>query len=283
MTLALRVDGGPGIGAGHVMRCVALAEAWDGPAVFVGSISESLRPSGFPTASDIGSPEAIVADGYGFGLEEQQRLRRIAPLLVIDDAPRLPEYACDLLLDQNAGAEMQRYNAPGARLLLGSEYALVRRELRPARRERAHDTARVLVVLGGVGEGPREQVLDAVRSVPGAEVREPSGGDYAELLVWADVAVAAAGVTAWELAYAGVPALLLRLADNQDVVLAGATEAGCALAADSGRLPDQLAALLADRPLRLRMSAAGHALVDGGGAERVAQALRDVSLRLPAP
>ena len=295
--LVLRVDGGPGIGAGHVMRCLALAEAWTragGCASVAGSLSpqlhERLAAAELDAVDASGdgadvverlAPDAIVLDGYSFGLDDQERLRRLAPLLVVDDRPRLARYACDLLLDQNAGAEAHAYSAPGARQLLGARYALVRREIRSARRATRLGGSRVLVSLGGVGEGPREGVLAAVAAVPGAEASEArGGGDLVALLERADVAVCAAGVTAWELACAGVPMLLLVTAENQHVVLEGAVSAGCALAADIETLPEQLAALLADGGLRAQLATAGRRLVDGRGAERVAAALRE---RVAAP
>ena len=39
--------------------------------------------------------------------------------------------------------------------------------------------------------------------------------DMPELMAWADVAIAAAGSTSWELAFMGVPFLAIALAENQ--------------------------------------------------------------------
>src|SRR5207244_1587129 len=95
-----------------------------------------------------------------------------------------------------------------------------------------------------------------------------------------DAAVAAGGVTAWELAFMGVPSLLMVLARNQERNAAGLAEAGAALnLGEFERVaPETLAAalgeLLDDPARRRRMSRRGRRLIDGRGVERVVGRLR---------
>ena len=78
----------------------------------------------------------VVVDGYHLGSDYQRALKEGgARVLVIDDHAHLDRYHADVLLNQNLGAPDYRDRAPGARLLIGPHYALLRREFRdvPAR------------------------------------------------------------------------------------------------------------------------------------------------------
>lgn len=73
----------------------------------------------------------IVADGYRFGSDYQRSLREAgSKVLVLDDLARLDRYHADVLLNQNlhAGTDLYPGLDPDTRLLLGTRYALLRRE-----------------------------------------------------------------------------------------------------------------------------------------------------------
>ena len=78
----------------------------------------------------------------------------------------------------------------------------------------------------------------------------------------------------------GLPAAVLVLADNQRGIAAGLAEYGTAInlgeaaEATDAQIADALCSLLGDRGLRARMSRKGRGLIDGRGAERVAEHLR---------
>ena len=340
--LVIRADADSRMGTGHVMRCLALARAWQergGRVVLAGHIgSDSLRQrlsgqgielmglvSGPPAAEEMqwldtlrrqqaGRAEEswIVLDGYQFDQPYQQRLRRSGlKLLVIDDYAHLPAYDADLLLNQNPGGEKLDYQTPPETVLLrGGKYVLLRREFLEARRREIADSpeqaARLLITLGGADpDNATLKVMEALQrlELPAVQakiivgpanshlplLREWMRGgslsaellvdvhDMAPLMQWADAAVTAGGSTCWELACLGVPALVITLADNQRGVARIMAESGAGL--DCGwhhaLQPDQLAgaiaALCRNRRQRQAMHAAGRALVDGEGADRVAE------------
>ena len=99
-------------------------------------------------------------------------------------------------------------------------------------------------------------------------------------MAWADAAVAAGGSTAWELAFMGVPAVLLVLVDNQREIARSLSQAKAALNlgahANLGHLEiaRALLNLMIDRVQRQAMSQCGRSLVDGLGSRRVVTALR---------
>lgn len=151
-TLTVRADSSPTIGAGHVMRMIALGQAWyelGGQVHFIGcfkSLEDRIKAEGFsitrltnswPAQSDLTalleatSPSDWVAlDGYHFDLEYQQRIREAdRKTLVMDDVCNREGYDADILLNQNLDAAKYAYPInPEAIQLIGADYTLIRKE-----------------------------------------------------------------------------------------------------------------------------------------------------------
>jgi UDP-2,4-diacetamido-2,4,6-trideoxy-beta-L-altropyranose hydrolase len=256
----------------------------------------------------------VILDGYHFTPTYQKAIRRSGcRLLVIDDTGHLARYDADIVLNHGALAPRLDYQVNAdAWLLLGTRYALLRTEFAPWRdfQRPIPETARnILLTFGGadggnltakvmdalallkdrafdvqVLAGPLNRHLDALRRQAAAtpnmqihtDVTDPS-----PLMAWADIVIAAAGSTAWELAFMQTPALLLVVAENQSAVAAGVAEfaAGQSLGrAETLGLDDIAAALrdLIDDPARRRLMAErGKKLVDGGGPARVLAAMHE--------
>lgn len=167
-SLLLRADAGSEVGTGHVMRALALADAWraaGGRATLVSHcpvprLRDRLQAAGFglvflehhhPDPTDLAAVRALLAkeksgrvrsvptwvvlDGYHFDSAYQQAVRAAAGrLLVIDDLAHLDRYHGDVLLNQNLGtgrSDSMDYRCDADTiLLLGSRYALLRPEFR---------------------------------------------------------------------------------------------------------------------------------------------------------
>lgn len=262
----------------------------------------------------------IVADGYEFAPGYQRALRsRGGRVLLMDDDGRYQRYETDLVLNQNVSATETLYADRDANteLLLGARFALLRDQFRawvPKPRSAEVAKVKVLVTLGGADpDNVTQTVIAAIQSLP-VDLLEATvvvGGsnphrakleaavaagthqirivcdakNMPELMEWADLAVSAAGSTTLELAYMGVPMLLLVLADNQRAVAEGMQAAGAARNlgwAPQDPVPVAIAldALSRDTAARQNLSAAGRKLVDGRGALRVVRALRGTSMSL---
>lgn len=98
-------------------------------------------------------------------------------------------------------------------------------------------------------------------------------------IAWCDLAVSASGLTKYELAIMGKPAILLSIDDNHATFNVPFDEYGTANHLGPVRhvtvafLSDSIERLLADRRKRSTMSSAGRAVLDGRGAARLAAAI----------
>lgn len=332
--LVLRADADAGMGTGHVMRCLALAQGWRShgrQAVFVSACSgralrNRLLRDGFgmvpversyPDPADwevtgrtiaARQPAWTVLDGYHFDAAYQRRIRQAGSrLVVIDDTARQDHYHTDVLLNQNLGAgQLCYFHEPYTTLLLGSQYALLRAEFliwQGWRREFRPTASRILVTLGG--SDPSNHTAKVIRALQGLQLDgleatvavgagNPNLGslqkavsglasvrlvrnatDMARLMAWADIAVTAGGTTCYELAFMGLPSVILILAENQMENASELDRRGVAMSlgwssnVSETRLAQALQALALDRARREAMGDAGQSLVDGEGADRV--------------
>jgi UDP-2,4-diacetamido-2,4,6-trideoxy-beta-L-altropyranose hydrolase len=209
--LLIRADASPEIGTGHVMRCLALAQAWQdagGKATFLMAKStpsiharlaaencKVIYHSAIPGSNEDADltnqyasgiqAEWLVVDGYSFGDQYQEQIRnRERKLLCIDDAGKCARYAADIVLNQNltASEDIYPYCWPGTRLLLGPSFCLLRREFtlwRKWQREVTPCGSNVLVTLGGstpAGAGVRVMESLSCAVVEGLNAVFVSGG-----------------------------------------------------------------------------------------------------------
>jgi spore coat polysaccharide biosynthesis predicted glycosyltransferase SpsG/RimJ/RimL family protein N-acetyltransferase len=278
----LRCDGDERIGAGHVGRCVQIARALQSAGAEVAlagsysGVAERLIaaagiPAVAPGSGRLGVPvgaDGVVLDSYEFPMPEIEALGRDLPVAAISDGGPVPRVAA--VLDYHLDA------APG--VLKGPDYAPVSPRYAAARRPRGFE--RALLSLGGSRAGGRllEGAAAALEDL-GLEVSVVGAAESLEELAGrADVAVSGAGLTAYELACAGVPSLLLAIADSQRRVASAFEKRSIALALDAGEQPASprlrvAVGALAGEALRAGLAAAGPAAVDGYGAFRVRDAL----------
>ena len=202
MHLYVRADADGKIGTGHIMRCIALAQAWQdqgGDVTFIRHcesevLQERITDEGFsiiavetppPHPADLSqtlsylkshspftiyhSPVWLVLDGYHFTPDYQKAIRDAGiRLLVIDDMNHLPHYHADILLNQNIHAPGLKYKCDAeTTLLLGTNYVLLRREFlkyRDFKRQIPEHAKNILVTLGGADpENVTLKVIEALK------------------------------------------------------------------------------------------------------------------------
>ena len=338
--LLVRADASPAIGSGHVMRCLALAKAWQNVggrvswlmAENIASLDERLVDEGMDrrslaaepgTARDAAqtvavargtNPAWVVVDGYRFQPAYIRELESAGlRVLFMDDDGRFDSYVSDVVLNQNVSARPEMYEKRESftRLLLGSEYVLLRPEFLaepPVRDIRAigknllvtmggsdpQDVTRIVllamkqvestfeakVVIGGGNLRQNELETLVVELNPNVKL-ERSPKDMAPLMRWADVAISGAGGTCWELAYMGVPSIVIALSADQRGIAEGlamrdiVVNLGWHATLTEERICDALLSLSNDHRRRSAMSERGRNLIDGRGAARVVEFLQN--------
>lgn len=210
----------------------------------------------------------LVVDHYALDARWEEALRPQAQsIMAIDDLADRP-HACDLLLDQNLGRTEADYGGllkGDTTTLVGPQYALLRPEFAAlrskslARRQGEPQLRRLLVTMGGVDKyNATSQVLSALQScsLPAdlrvtvamgqhapwlAQVRAQAAqipwptevlvgvNNMAQLMAESDLAIGAAGSTAWERCCLGLPTIQVVLAQNQEAIAQALSNAGAAL------------------------------------------------------
>lgn len=202
-SLLIRADAGGTMGIGHVMRMIALAQAWQdrgGQVVMAASQCPEALVSRLEEENirfeDLGELELggsedvlkviglgksleapwVVIDGYHFGTSYQQSLKgRGFKVLAMDDYGHCDDWRADLVLNQNLYASTQpSKDTSGSRFLAGTRFAMLRREFyrHPARlHHETSDRLRILITFGGVDPtGAGLEVLQCLNALPAASL-----------------------------------------------------------------------------------------------------------------
>lgn len=302
--IAVRCDGGDRIGAGHVGRCIPVAQALyrrGADVAFVGSFDGVARtllersgvlmnpPQNGPCGLAAAQWSAALVDLYLDGAQEVCELTRELPVATLGEASRCPD--AGIWIDYHLGSppESSEHRLGGP--------AYIPTDPRLARIAQPADTVRTVLVAAGASArlaptaaklaGAVAEAFPQARILAPAQVAAratcdvdalPQTFDLGVVAREIDLAVTAAGMTSYELMSAGVPVIAVGLVENQRVVIDGCSATGAAVPVngiDDDPLPHLRIALarLADTSERAVLAATGARLVDGGGAERIAAAL----------
>lgn len=254
----------------------------------------------------------LVVDHYALDARWEYTMRPQARrIMVIDDlADR--NHSCDFLLDQNLGRKPFDYKSflkGNTKTLIGPQYALLSPEFALirsqslARRQNKPQLARLLITMGGVDiNNTTGQLLNSLQTcklpldlhitiVMGphapwlAQVQAQAAqmrwsnevlvgvSNMAQLMADSDLAIGAAGGSAWERCSLGLPSFLLVLAKNQLVGAMALQKEGAAIVFESDRQiveflgRSQTTSFL--RGVLEKMSYAAAAVTDGEGCARI--------------
>jgi UDP-2,4-diacetamido-2,4,6-trideoxy-beta-L-altropyranose hydrolase len=340
-TLLIRADASAKIGVGHVMRCLALAQAWQttgGRVVFALSegadeLGDRLRAEGVDVRRIAGSPDSqddplqtlklgnatnakwLVLDGYHFSTDYRRQLEHSdLRVLIIDDHGDSAPYRCEIVLNVNPQASNEMYGSrqESTRFLLGTRYALLRREFLSFPRAKsivAETAKKILLTFGGAdSDNVTLQVLKVLKTIRDFQLQitvilgatnpnrasletEIVGslhasrllsdvGNMPELMSQSDLAITAGGATCQELAFMDVPMFLVTIAENHEKTVEAYARTNAAVTlgwfnrVDSDTLAKSLREVIRNKKLREELRANARRLVDGRGAQRVVDTMR---------
>jgi UDP-2,4-diacetamido-2,4,6-trideoxy-beta-L-altropyranose hydrolase len=333
MKVAFRANGGgAGIGFGHLMRCIAIADAMKARGATAWFVSKNYPaglelvksrgyavhalPHNVPLAEDLQlslilmkDADLIVADSYEFDTNYLEGLKGSGKMVATIDDKVDKLLPVDIVIG-NAYATRELYGAKlpdRVKLLAGPKYLPLRKEfenmtlhsIRP-------QVARVLITMGGedpvnatlkvveaLGKYEHPIVLDvligaaykhresleaALKNQPQKYAIHENLKNLVPLYKNTDAAITAPGVSLWEMAATGLPMAVVQTADNQSGVVqyTGKNNLGIVIGWHDKIMPEDIISgmhVLAERKMREGLSMRCQKLVDGRGAERIADAL----------
>jgi spore coat polysaccharide biosynthesis predicted glycosyltransferase SpsG/CMP-N-acetylneuraminic acid synthetase len=326
--VVFRVDGGRGIGMGHVFTSLAVAESLKRMAnPEICFLMSAEHAEGIGQISRAGFPVRILHEG---GVEEALAFfREFAPTVIVNDLPFLPsDYLAALeklgattvnLVDSVADLERPESTAgviismaretdqSPEEFYTGPAFAVLRDSFRGGEKVIRERGERLLISYGGSDpQGLTLKAVAALESLPPeiavtlvlgpafaykkpltdllARTRRPFTllervETIAQLIAEADLVLCSGGMTVYELAALGTPGVVLaqnvREATRMQAFSRQGTVVYLGLGSEvsPGRLGETVRSLLAEPERRREMSRRGKALVDGYGAERVADVI----------
>ncbi|MDB4466623.1 UDP-2,4-diacetamido-2,4,6-trideoxy-beta-L-altropyranose hydrolase [bacterium] len=253
----------------------------------------------------------LIIDGYQFKSEWFDAISSVnIPKMLWTDFPQSKRLPVDIVLDQNPNAENMRYDltSPNAVLLLGLNFTVLRSEFINCEnfRHKRTELKRVLITMGGsdpsqltipilqsiqqtdlslqvdVVVGPANNQLKKVaalaQQMPSTTVYQDLT-DMSQLIKDADLAISAAGITLWEFAFSGLPALAYAVAQNQTPNATALENNGGGIQMEyhqtfmKGSLNLTLDTLIKNGKRIEQMSSCMLRWIDGNGRKRVAENL----------
>lgn len=180
----IRVDAGPEIGFGHLVRCISLAQMIkeDFSVVFcykdhrdlVIPVLDAEGFEGVELKNDeeffeaLSSNDFVIVDHYGFGIEQQQRVKELGCLLLCIDDLADRRFVADLILNPAPGVSSDKYAiSTKSKLLLGPSYALLRPAFLAASEKRSLNKQIKKAVICFGGSDPKNLTLTAVKALYG--------------------------------------------------------------------------------------------------------------------
>lgn len=226
----------------------------------------------------------MIVDHYGLSANWEISLKKIAKhILVIDDLANR-EHDADIILDCgviNSETDYNLLNRSEAKILLGAKYALLRPEFAEYRKKvKTNKIAfttqklKLLINLGGVDKDNlttqilniientvfpyeaeftiimglnapwKSTVIEKAKQLKHSTQVLVNVSNMAELMVNHDLAIGAAGSTAWERCCLGLPTIMICMADNQKMIAKGLHDLGVTISLDQTEIETKLSTVL---------------------------------------
>lgn len=254
----------------------------------------------------------IITDHYDINSQYIREIKKHNPkVLSIDDDAQIHYYS-DIIVNQNIGAEKFDFSSEKySKLLLGPKYVMLRDELlKKYKRGGTKKVEKILIMLGGAD--PDNVTLKVLRMLESLNenvqflvVTGPVNRFYNDILYYSnkcnidiillrakknmsdvysqsDIAISAGGSSCYELAYFGIPNIIIAIADNQVRIARELNNQNISvyLGKKNEVKPEQLLnkikALLDDYLLRKTMSENGKKLIDGKGKHKIVNVMERI-------
>lgn len=259
--------------------------------------------------------DKLLIDSYEVTYQYMERLQTVCKIIYIDDLNKF-RYPADMIINYTYGVDYSLYSLKGynnVKFLLGSRYIPLRQEFSQSRIQIQKDISSIFVSTGGTDEynmiisllkklqnsnmknviknvvtGKFYKYLDELQSIciQDNTIRNYHNiKDVFNVMRQSDLAISAGGITVSELFACGVPTICLTIADNQCAGIKAYEDAGMLFYAGDVRegqdtilenIIRMCTVVKDDYSLRNRMAQKAKKVVDGKGAFRIAEAIKNI-------
>jgi UDP-2,4-diacetamido-2,4,6-trideoxy-beta-L-altropyranose hydrolase len=254
----------------------------------------------------------IVTDSYNLNKEYIQNLKNENFKVLSIDDNAIIHYFSDIVVNQNIGSEKIKFSAEKyTKFLLGSKYVMLRDELlKRDKKKYKKYVEKILITLGGTDTdnltlkilksleeinknyefiviiGPLNNFYKELKRFSDnskARVRLlKSPENMADIYLESDIAISAGGSSCYELAYFGIPNIIITVADNQLNIAKELDKKNVSIYLgkkedfSSNKIKENVLKLINDNSLRKNMAENGRKLVDGKGKQRIIEVMNKV-------
>lgn len=260
----------------------------------------------------------MIVDHYGLDARWEHRVAQYSrAVMVIDDLANR-NHEANLLLDQTAGRKVWEYEGlvnPNCSIKCGVSYVLLRREFdqwRSTSLERKRNGIENLMISFGGSDKHQFtlrafQVLNQLISLRNASVTillgpsfrgedqvhslisqssmkctvSKNSNNVAQMLSSCDLVIGAAGTSAWERCYLGVPSVMVAVAENQERSAGEISASGAAIILDGGifferDLAENLSNIYKSKNILHKLSQKSSSFVSQNGIEMIVREIVDI-------
>lgn len=247
----------------------------------------------------------VITDHYGINSQYIKVIKKNnLRVLSIDDTAQIHYYS-DIIVNQNIGAEKFVFSSEKyTKFLLGTKYVILRDELLKRNKKlKTKKVQKILVMFGGADpnnftlkvlkmlESLNENVQFIVVTGPAYKFDNyilsyidkcniditylRSQKKMLDIYLQSDIAISAGGTSCYELAYFGIPTLIITIADNQLKVAQEMDNKNISIylgeknKIKSEQLLNNIKLLLNNYSLRINMSKNAKKLIDGKGKNKI--------------
>ena len=251
----------------------------------------------------------LIVDHYALSAEWENGLRDVAAkILVIDDLANR-DHDADIVLDcglSHTPEHYQQLNKRPVNALTGPHYALLRPEFARLRQQLRQSlppaaTLKILINLGGVDKDDctsvilnilaksqlpypitttvvmglnaphKDKVMGLAKTLPFHSEVKVNVSNMGTLMTQHDLAIGAAGSTAWERCCLGLPSIIVCLAANQEMIATELHRSGAAISLCLKDIDTHLEPILQsiNPPKLVQMQKAALLITEGLGVERL--------------
>lgn len=247
----------------------------------------------------------VITDHYGINSQYIKEIKKNnLRVLSIDDTAQIHYYS-DIIVNQNIGAEKLVFSSEKySKFLLGTKYVILRDELlQRNKRLETKKVEKILVMFGGadpdnftlkvlkrleslneyiqfiVVTGPANQfnnyILSYINKCNMDITYLRNRKKMSDVYLQSDIAISAGGTSCYELAYFGIPTIIITIADNQVKVAQELDNRNISIylgeknEIKSEQLLNNIKLLINNYSLRKNMSENAKKLIDGKGKNKI--------------